>query len=121
IVFVGGTLALALGFGRLVGDQRVAGATDEVRRALREGLAGIDDASIDAYPDTLGEIEAVAAQAVEGRGRVVGSRRPERGSGMRTDMVVVAVEVRWAWEARCVRAELRGQGRVLTHVNGRRC
>jgi hypothetical protein len=121
IVVVGGTLLLALSFANLVGGHAVGRTTDEVRQALRRELIHVDDQTIARFPDSRDEIEAVAERAVDGRARVVGSLRPERPGAAARDLVVVDVEVRWAWELRCIRAELRGSARVLTDVDGRRC
>lgn len=121
IVAVGGTLVLALGIAGVVGGHVVGRAADDVRGALRRELVHVDDETIAAFPGSRDEIEAIARRAVGERARVVDSLRPGGLGTMARDMVEVAVEVRWAWELRCIRTELRGGGRVLTHVDRGGC
>lgn len=121
IVAVGGTLILGLAAATVVGGYLAGRIADDVRGALRQELVKVDDETIAAFPGSRDEIEAVARHAVGERARVVGSLRPDGPGRAARDLVVVAVEVRWAWELRCIRTEMRGGGRVLTHVDAGRC
>ena len=116
ICLVGGSLLLAAA----VANMAMAGAADDsaedVRRALRRELAAVDDDTLAAYPRSAGEIEAVARDALAGQpARLLGVARPDDGT------IVVAVQSGWAWQVRCIRAELRGDATVLTYVESRPC
>jgi hypothetical protein len=118
ICLVGGSLLLAAA----AANAAMAGAADDtaedVRRALRRELSVVDDETLSAYPATATEIEGVAVSALAGSsGRVRGSAQPD-GEGT---AVVVAAQAGWAWQVRCIRAELRGDATVLTYVDPRPC
>ena len=118
ICLVGGSLLLAAA----VANAAMAGAADDtaenVRRALRRELSVVDDETLSAYPATATEIEGVAVSALVGSsGQVLGSAQPD-GKGTE---VVVAAQAGWAWQVRCIRAELRGDATVLTYVDPRPC
>jgi hypothetical protein len=54
-------------------------------------------------------VEAAAQRALAGEpARLVRIDQPD------DDEVVIAVETSWGWQLRCVEAELRGGGTVLT-------
>ncbi|HET6948916.1 MAG TPA: hypothetical protein VFI47_00970 [Acidimicrobiales bacterium] len=112
---VGGSLLLAATVGNIAMSSAADRAADDTRVALRRELATVSDATIAAYPATAREIELVAVEAVAGRpAQVLGSARPD-------DEVVVAVQSGSGWQIRCIRAELRGAGTVLTYVEARPC
>jgi hypothetical protein len=118
ICLVGGSLLLVAA----VANAAMAGAADDtaedVRRALRRELVAVDDDTLAAYPATAGQIEAAAVSALVGSSaRVLGSAQPD-GEGTE---VVVAAQAGWAWQVRCIRAELRGDATVLTFVEPRPC
>jgi hypothetical protein len=116
ICLVGGSLMLVVALGNMAMASAADDTAGEVRTALRRELAAVDDDTLAAYPQTAGEIEAVAVDALVGRpARVLGVDRPE------DDAVVVAVQSGWAWQVRCIRAELRGDATVLTYVESRPC
>ena len=116
ICLIGGSLMLAVALGNLAMASAADDTAAEVRGALRRELAAVDDDTLAGYPQTAGEIEAVAVDALVGQPvRVLGVDRPE------ADAVVVAVESGWAWQVRCIRAELRGEATVLTYVDARPC
>ena len=118
IVVVGGILLVALSFLDVWLANTADDEANEVRVALRRELAGVDDATLDAFPDTGQEIADDAAQALADAGlgaRVTRVERPDR------DEVVVAVETGMAWHPRCVEAELRGDGTVVTHRYAHPC
>jgi hypothetical protein len=116
ICLVGGSLMLAAALGNVAMADAADDTAADVRRALRRELAAVDDDTLAGYPGTAGEIEAVAVDALVGEpARVLGVDRPD------TDAVVVAVQSGWAWQVRCVRAELRGDATVLTYVDSRPC
>ena len=116
ICLVGGSLMLAVALGNMAMASSADNTAGEVRRALRRELAAVDDDTLAAYPQTSGEIEAVAVDALVGQpARVLGVDQPE------DDAIVVAVQSGWAWQIRCIRAELRGDATVLTYVESRRC
>ncbi len=115
---VGGTLLVALAFLDVWLANTADDEADEVRVALRRELAGVDDATLDAFPDTGQEIADDAARPWPTTGSAPGSpgvERPDR------DEVVVAVETGMAWHPRCMEAELRGGGTVVTHRYARPC
>lgn len=118
IAVVGGTLMIALAVANLLLAGASDSAADDARRILRRELSTVSDEEIADYPDSADEIEAFAARALRGRAgtRVLGTLRPEGD-----DEVVVVVEAGWAWQARCVHAELRGGATVLTYVRDRPC
>ena len=116
ICLVGGSLMLVVALGNMAMASAADDTAGEVRRALRHELAAVDDDTLAAYPQTAGEIEAVAVDALMGQpARVLGVDRPE------ADAIVVAVQAGWAWQVRCIRAELRGDATVLTYVESRPC
>ena len=116
ICLVGGSLMLVVALGNMAMASNADDTAAEVRRALRRELAAVDDDTIAGYPQTAGEIEAVAVDALVGQpARVLGVDRPE------ADAVVVAVQSGWAWQVRCIRAELRGDATVLTYVDAHPC
>jgi hypothetical protein len=118
ICVVGGSLLLVAATANLAMAAAADRTADDVRRVLRRELAVVDDETLDAYPASAGEIEAVAVSALVGSsGRVLGSAQP----GGEGDEVVVAVQAGWAWQVRCIRAELRGDATVLTFVAARPC
>ena len=56
----------------------------------------------------------MAVDALVGQpAQVLGVDRPE------DDAIVVAVQSGWAWQVRCIEAELRGDATVLTYVESR--
>ena len=111
VLVLGGTLAnMAMND---VADDRA----ERIRRALRQDLVAVSDETLAGYPGTRSTIESLAAEVVDDLpGRVVGSARPDEDGP-----VVVAVETRWGIQARCVTAELRGDGTVLTDVDSGGC
>jgi hypothetical protein len=116
ICLVGGSLMLAVALGNMAMASAADDTAGEVRRSLRRELAAVDDDTLADYPRTAGEIEAVAVDALVGQpARVLGVQRPE------DDAIVVAVQSGWAWQVRCIRAELRGDATVLTYVDSRPC
>ena len=116
ICLVGGSLMLVVALGNMAMASTADDTAAEVRTALRRELAAVDDDTLAAYPQTAGEIEAVAVDALVGQpARVLGVDRPE------DDAIVVAVQSGWAWQVRCIRAELRGDATVLTYVESRPC
>jgi hypothetical protein len=118
ICVVGGSLLLAAVAGNAAMAAAADGTADDVRRALRRELAAIDDEALRDYPATAGEIEAAAVSALAGTpARVLGSAQPD-GEG---EEVVVAAQTGWAWQVRCIRAELRGDATVLTYVDAGPC
>jgi hypothetical protein len=116
ICLVGGSLMLVVALGNMAMASAADDTAGDVRTALRRELAAVDDDTLAAYPQTAGEIEAVAADALVGQpARVLGVDRPE------DDAIVVAVQSGWAWQVRCIRAELRGDATVLTYVESHPC
>jgi hypothetical protein len=116
ICVLGGSLMLAIALGNMAMAASADDTASNVRRSLRRELASVDDATLAAYPASAGEIEAVAVDALVGQpARVLGVDRPD------PDAVVVAVQSGWAWQVRCIRAELRGDATVLTYVDAHPC
>jgi len=116
IGLLGGSLMLAIALGNMAMAASADDTATNVRRSLRRELAVVDDDTLADYPASAGEIEAVAVDALVGQpARVLGVDRPE------PDAVVVAVQSGWAWQVRCIRAELRGDATVLTYVRPRPC
>ena len=118
ICLVGGSLMLVVALGNMAMASAADDTAGEVRTALRRELAAVDDDTLAAYPATAGQIEAAAVSALVGSSaQVLGSAQPD-GEGTE---VVVAAQAGWAWQVRCVRAELRGDATVLTYVEPRPC
>jgi hypothetical protein len=116
ICLLGGSLMLAVALGNMAMAASADDTATNVRRSLRRELAVVDDDTLADYPASAGEIEAVAVDALVGQpARVLGVDRPE------PDAVVVAVQSGWAWQVRCIRAELRGDATVLTYVDSHPC
>jgi hypothetical protein len=118
IVIVGGTLLVALSFIDVWMSNAADDQADRIRAVLRRELDDVPDATLRSFP---GSAEALAQQAQDALadagapGRVVHVARPDR------DEVVVSVDAGLGWHPRCVEAELRGSGTVLTHRRGRPC
>jgi hypothetical protein len=109
IVAVAGTLLVTVAFANVWMANRTDDEADRVRRALRGGLASVPDAALDGFPDSGPTIEAAAQRALADEpARLVRIDQPD------DDEVVIAVETSWGWQLRCVEAELRGGGTVLT-------
>lgn len=115
IAVVGGTLMIAVALGNLAMAGAADATAEDVRHLLRDELAAVSDDDIAAFPRTAEAIETIAVEAIAGEpARVLGSAR-------RGDEVVVAVQSGWAWQVRCIQAELRGDATVLTYVHSRPC
>jgi hypothetical protein len=118
ICLVGGSLLLAAAGANVAMAGAADDSAEDVRRALRRELAAVDDETLAAYPATAAQIEAAAVSALVGSsGHVLGSAQPD-GEGSE---VVVAAQAGWAWQVRCIRAEMRGDATVLTYVEPRAC
>lgn len=118
IVVVGGTLLVALSFLDVWMSNTADDEADDIRATLRRELAVVPDATLAAFPGTADELAERAQAALLDEGLPARVARVERPDG---DEVVVAVESGLAWHPRCVEAELRGDGTVLTHRRGRPC
>jgi hypothetical protein len=109
IVAVAGTLVVAAAFANVWMANGADGEADDIRRALRRGLTHVPDPVIEAFPESGPTIEAAVRRSLSDEpARLVRITRPD------DDEVVVAVESSWGWQLRCVEAELRGGGTVLT-------
>jgi hypothetical protein len=109
IVAVAGTLLVAVAFANVWMANKADDEADRIRGALRGGLAPVPDTALEAFPDSVPVIEIAARQALgDEAGRLVRITQPD------DDEVVVAVETSWGWQLRCIEAELRGGGTVLT-------
>jgi len=116
ICVIGGSLMLAIALGNMAMASAADDTANNVRRSLRRELASVDDDTLAAYPASADQIEAVAVDALVGQpARVLGVDQPD------PDAVVVAVQSGWAWQVRCIRAELRGDATVLTYVDSHPC
>ncbi|HEY8526123.1 MAG TPA: hypothetical protein VIL48_14225 [Acidimicrobiales bacterium] len=116
IVTVAGTLLVAIAAANVWMANRADEEADEIRGALRGGLASVPDAVLAQFPDSGPAIEEAAHRALAGRGaRLVRITQPD------DDEIVVAVESSWGWQLRCVEAELRGDGTVLTYHDSGPC
>ena len=112
IVIVSGSLLVATAFANVWLANAADDQAKDIRAALRTELGVVTDEQIAAYPDSAEAIAGVAIGALDDGepGRLVRIDRPDR------DEVVVHVEAGMAWQRRCVEAELRGGGTVLTHA-----
>jgi hypothetical protein len=111
ICVLGGTLLVAAALANVWMANAADDEADQIRRSLRSGLAFVSDEAIDAFPESGPAIGQAANRTLSRDhrpGHVVRVTRPDG------DEVVVAVETSWGWQLRCVEAELRGQGTVLT-------
>jgi hypothetical protein len=109
IVAVAGTLVVAAAFANVWMANGADGEADDIRRVLRRDLTQVPDPVLDAFPESGPTIEeAVRRSLADEPARLVRITRPD------DDEVVVAVESSWGWQLRCVEAELRGGGTVLT-------
>ena len=109
ILVVGGTLLVAAAFANVWMANAADDEADQIRRALRGGLTSVSDQAIDDFPESAPAIEGAAHRALADKpARLVRITQPDG------DEVVVAVETSWGWQLRCVEAELRGGGTVLT-------
>ena len=116
ICAVGGSLMLAIALGNMAMASAADDTATNVRQSLRRELASVDDDTLAAYPASADQIEAVAVDALVGQpARVLGVDQHDH------DAVVVAVQSGWAWQVRCIRAELRGDATVLTYVDAHPC
>jgi hypothetical protein len=118
IVVVGGTLLVALSFLDVWMSNAADDEADRIRSVLRRELVDVPDSRLDAFPgsaDDLAEVAQGALADAGAPGRVVRVARPDR------DEVVVSVDTGLGWHPRCIEAELRGEGTVLTHRRGRPC
>src|SRR5829696_2984996 len=98
MVIVGGFLLVATAFANVWLANAADDQAKDIRAALRTELGVVTDEQIAAYPDSADAIAGVAVGALD------------------EDEVVVHVEAGMAWQRRCVEAELRGGGTVLTHA-----
>ena len=116
IVTVAGTLLVATAFANVWMANKADDEADRVRRALRGGLAPVQDTALDEFPDSAPVIETAARGALADEpARLVRITQPDDNE------VVVAVETSWGWQLRCVEAELRGGGTVLTDPHSGPC
>ncbi|HEX8804139.1 MAG TPA: hypothetical protein VF743_08095 [Acidimicrobiales bacterium] len=116
IVIIGGSLLVIASFANVWMANVADDQAEDVRRALRTGLVDVTDETLAAFPETSAAIERAAARALAREPAVVvGATQPDG------DEVVVAVESRWGWQIRCVEAELRGAGTVLTDADDGPC
>jgi hypothetical protein len=114
IVALAGTVLVGASFVNVLGNNAADDAAERVRHGLRTELSELPDDAELTFPVDGAPIEAAVAQALamDGRrGQLVAIGRPDH-----RHMTVVAVETGWTWWLRCIRAELRGQGTVLTRV-----
>jgi hypothetical protein len=123
IIVVGGILVVGLRLLDVVAAHKADDAADDIRRSLRTELSPLSDDQLAAFgaddenaPGTV--IESAAQRALD--------HRPARllAIGASEDTappVVLVVETGWAWQARCIRAELRGHNTVLTEVRRSHC
>jgi hypothetical protein len=118
IVVVGGTLLVALSFLDVWMSNAADDEADRIRSVLRRELVDVPDTTLDAFPGSADDLAETAQDALADAGapgRVVRVARPDR------DEVVVSVDAGLGWHPRCIEAELRGGGTVLTHRRGRPC
>jgi hypothetical protein len=118
IVVVGGTLLVALSFLDVWMSNAADDEADRIRAVLRRELVEVPDDTLDAFPDSADQLAKAAQEALAdggAPGRVARVARPDR------DEVVVSIDAGLGWHPRCVEAELRGGGTVLTHRRARPC
>jgi hypothetical protein len=118
IIVVAGVLVVGLRLADVVATHRADAAADDVRRALRTELRPVPDDELAAFGDDSSGVEDAAARALRhqpARLLAVGAAEDT------TPPVVLVVETGWGWQARCIRAELRGHGTVLTEVRRSHC
>jgi hypothetical protein len=118
IIVVGGTLLVAVAFANVWMANAADDGADQIRRSLRTGLAEVADETIDDFPGSARAIEAATGRALargDEPGRIVSVTQQDG------DEIVVAVETSFGWQLRCVEAELRGAGTVLTEHHSGPC
>jgi hypothetical protein len=123
IIVVGGVLVVGLRLADVIAAHRADDAADDVRRALRTELSSLSDEQIatftaDESDGADGVVENAAERALDHRpARLLAIGATEDTS----PPLVLVIETGWAWQARCIRAELRGHGTVLTEVRRSHC
>jgi hypothetical protein len=114
---VGGVLVVGGAVANVAMNNAVDDRAEDIQRALRNDLVAVSDETLADYPESRKSIEARAVESLRDLpGGVVGSAHRDED-----DPVIVAVETRWGIQARCVTAELRGDGVVLTEIHGGGC
>ena len=118
IIVVAGVLVVGLRLADMIATHKADDAADDVRRALRTELHPLPDDELAAFAADGSAVEDAAERALR--------HQPARllAVGAAEDTappVVLVVETGWGWQARCIRAELRGHGTVLTEVRRSHC
>ena len=118
IVAIAGTVLVGGSFVNVLGNNAADDAADGVRAELRTELGELPDDEELTFPVDSGPITSAVDRALGSReGRLVTVGRPDD----HRRLTVVVVETGWTWWLRCIRAELRGGGTVLTHVASGPC
>jgi hypothetical protein len=118
IVVVAGVLVVGLRLADVIAAHKADDMADDVRRELRTELGPLPDDELAAFGVDSSTVEQAAERALR--------HQPARllAIGASEDTappLVLVVETGWAWQARCIRAELRGHGTVLTEVRRSHC
>jgi hypothetical protein len=118
IVAIAGTVLVGGALVNVLGNNAADDVADAVRAELRTELGELPDEADLTFPVEAEPIEAGVARALDGReGRLVVVGRADD----HRRLTVVVVETGWTWWLRCIKAELRGGGTVLTHVASGPC
>ena len=118
IIVVAGVLVVGLRLADVVATHKADDAADDVRRALRTELRPLPDDELVTFASDSSPVQDAAERAVRHQpARLLAIGAPEDTA----PPVAVVVETGWAWQARCVRAELRGHGTVITEVRRSPC
>jgi hypothetical protein len=128
IIVVAGVLVVGLRTADVVAAHKADDMADDIRRSLRTELSPLPDDAIAAFgvgssesgseSGGTGAVEAAAERALRhhtARLLAIGA------SDDTAPPLVLVVETGWGWQARCIRAELRGHGTVLTTVRRSHC
>jgi hypothetical protein len=133
IIVVAGVLVVGLRLADVVAAHKADDMADDIRRSLRTELGPLPDATIAAF-GTESSGSAGSSESSAGAGANPVEQATERALRHHTARLlaigasddtapplVLVVETGWGWQARCIRAELKGHGTVLTTVRRSHC
>jgi hypothetical protein len=134
IIVVAGVLVVGLRLADVVAAHKADDMSDDIRRSLRTQLSPLTDDEIATFGAGSSEPGSSEPGSSEGGGTGAVEAAAQRALRHHTARLlaigasddaapplVLVVETGWGWQARCIRAELRGHGTVLTTVRRSHC